>query len=427
MNHSPEISRRAALAYTTASLAAGCFGRPTPLAAADNLPAKPPARLPRVAAINTIYRFRSHAYHIAGRFIHGYSREGFHHQPPFKLVRMFNDQYPSDDLSREVCRRHDVQLCTSVAEALGGKQLDVDAVLLIAEHGDYPLNEFRQILYPRYKLFEQIVEVFRTSGRSVPVFSDKHLSYDHRLAARMVATSRELKFGLMAGSSIPVTWRRPEFEPPLGTPFREGLVTFGSDHPTPEVYLFHALEGLQCMLERRVGGETGVRSVTGLTGDAVWKAGDDGRWSWDLFRAALATSPSLNIGSVRENVERPVALLIEYRDGTRGTVINLSGHTTDLCFAGNVAGRQQPLATCFYLPAPPGAKYFNALVSNIERFFTSGRPPYPIERTLLTSTVLDLGMHSLHDNHPQQAPALEIRYTPPADSGFFRGSYTDAL
>ncbi|HEY5311380.1 MAG TPA: hypothetical protein VIK18_02630, partial [Pirellulales bacterium] len=162
-------------------------------------------------------------------------------------------------------------------------------------------------------------------------------------------------------------------------------------------------------------------------GDAVWKAGDDGRWSWDLLRAALATSPSLNVGSVRENVQRPVALLIEYRDGTRGAVINLSGHTTDICFAGSVAGRERPLATCFYLPAPPGAKYFNALVSNIERFFSSGRPPYPIGRTLLTSTVLDLGMHSLHESRPQQAAALDIRYTAPADSGFFRGSYTDAL
>jgi hypothetical protein len=386
-----------------------------------------PSPLPRVAAINTVYRFRSHAYHIAGRFIHGYSREGFHHQPPFKLVRMFNDQYPANDLSREVCRRHDIQLCSTVAEALGGKRLDVDAVLLIAEHGDYPTNEFNQILYPRYRLFEQIVGVFRSGGRGVPVFNDKHLSYDHRLAAKMVATSRELKFGLMAGSSIPVTWRRPEFEPPLGTPFREGLVTFGSDNPTPEVYLFHALEGLQCMLERRAGGESGVRSVTGLSGDAVWKAGDDGRWSWDLLRAALATSPSLNVGQVRENVRRPVALLIEYRDGTRGAVINLPEQTTDLCFAGKVAGRSQPPATCFYLPPPPGAKYFNALAHNIERFFTAGRPPYPIERTLLTSTVLDFGMHALHDGRKREDSALDIRYTAPADSGFFRGRYTDAL
>src|SRR5215469_9633646 len=111
-----------------------------------------PKRLPRVASINSVYRYKSHAYHIAGRFIHGYTREGVHHQPPFQLVRMYNDQYPDDDLSRDVCRRHKIELCRTVAEALGGDRLDVDAVLLICEHGDYPLNEFKQILYPRYEL-----------------------------------------------------------------------------------------------------------------------------------------------------------------------------------------------------------------------------------------------------------------------------------
>ncbi|HEV3024696.1 MAG TPA: hypothetical protein VGX76_19605, partial [Pirellulales bacterium] len=161
--------------------------------------AAPAKELPRVAAINSVYRYKSHAYHIAGRFIHGYQREGVHHQPPFHLARMYNDQYPKDDLGREACRRHGVGLSKTVAEALGGKAtLDVDALLLICEHGDYPVNEFGQILYPRYELFEQIVEVFRASGRSVPVFVDKHLSYDHRLAGKMVATARELGFGLMA-------------------------------------------------------------------------------------------------------------------------------------------------------------------------------------------------------------------------------------
>ena len=92
----------------------------------------------------------------------------------------------------------------SVEEALGGpNSLDVDAVLLIIEHGDYPVNEFGQVEYPRFEMFQKIVEVFRKSGRSVPVFVDKHLSYDHRKAAQMVATAQDMKFGLMAGSSLP--------------------------------------------------------------------------------------------------------------------------------------------------------------------------------------------------------------------------------
>ena len=426
-SHGP-LHRRGFLASSAALAAGAWLTQPGAQAAAEEDPTpgeSEPAPLPRVAAINTVYRFRSHAYHIAGRFIKGYSREGVHHQPPFKLVRMYNDQYPENDLGRQVCEKHGIELCSTVADALGGPSgLDVDAVLLIAEHGDYPENEYGQILYPRYELFQQIVEVFRRSGRGVPVFNDKHLSYDHRRAAEMVATAREMNFGLMAGSSLPVTWRRPEIEPPLDTPFTEGLVCYGG---SVEVYFIHGLETLQCMLERRAGGETGIARVQCLAGDAVWRAGDEGRWSWDLLRAALARSPSNNTGEPRDNVLKPYAILIEYLDGTRGTVLNLPEQVSDFTFAAQVRGAAEPLATCFYLPDPPGAKYFDPLTWNIERFFATGTPPYPVERTLLTSTVLDLAMHSLHDGGAaMESPALDVRYQAPADSGFFRGRYTDA-
>lgn len=384
--------------------------------------------MPRVAGINSVYWFKSHAYHIEGRILDGYTREGVHHQPQLKLVRMFNDQYPASDIGRETCAKRGVELAKTIADALGGaKGLDVDAVLLICEHGNYPQNALGQLLYPRYEMFEEITAVFRKAGRSVPVFVDKHLSYDHRNAAKMVATSRELKVPLMAGSSLPVTWRRPEIEPTLDTPFREGLSIFGFDPDRVEIYLFHALEVLQCMWERRRGGETGVARVRCLKGDDVWKAGDDGLWSWKLLEAALARCPSSNVGKVRDNVREPLALLIEYRDGTRATVLNLMEQVSELAFAATVEGRKEPTATCFVLPPPPGAKFFDPLTWHIERFFATGKPPYPIERTLLTTTLCDLALQSAHAGGKSiESPALDVRYTPPADSGFFRGRYTDA-
>ncbi len=383
---------------------------------------------PRVAAINSIYRLRSHAYHIAGRFIHGYTRNGFHHQPPFELVRMWNHQQPENDLGPSVCKAHGIELAKSIPEALGGKNgLDVDAVLLIIEHGDYPVNERGQVLYPRAEFFEQIVEVFQKAGRSVPVFVDKHLSHDHKLAAKMVATAKEMKFGLMAGSSLPVTWRRPEIEPIVGTPFQEAVVTFGFDRGSVEIYLFHALEVLQCMLERRAGGETGVKSVEFLQGDAVWKAGDDGRWSWRLANAALSRCASTNVGPVRENVLKPQAVLVEYLDGTRGAVLNLIEQTSEFAFAANIDGRTEPVSSCFYLPAPPGARFFDPLTYNIEKFFAAGTPPYPVERTLLTSTMTDLATLSQHEGGKVISnPALAVKYAAPQDSSFFRGPYIDA-
>jgi len=429
--HHPILTstRRNFLASAAALAGSAALGAPRTIQAADPIaPASAPRRKLRVAAINSIYRLRSHAYHICDRFILGYRRNGFHHQPPVQIVRMFNDQYPDDDLSRAHCKKFGIELCDTVEAALGGAgSLDVDGVLVIIEHGDYPLNEFQQVLYPRFEMFEKVVEVFRRSGKAVPVFVDKQLSYDHRRAAKMVELSRELKFGLMAGSSLPVTWRRPEIEPPVGTPFTEAVCTFGFDRASPEIYFIHALEVLQCMLERRAGGETGVKSLECLEGDAVWKAGDAGRWSWKLVEAAVARCESNNIGSIRHNVLKPQAILVEYRDGTKGAVVNLVEQVSEFGFAGFVKGSDQPVSSCFFLPPPPGARFFDPLSWNIERLLTSGQSPYPVERTLLTSTVLDLAMHSLKDGgKPQSGAALEIRYAAPADSGFFRGGVRDA-
>src|SRR5205823_14114158 len=66
-------------------------------------------------------------------------------------------------------------------------------VLLIAEHGDYPYNAKGQKLYPRHEYFQKIVEVFRRSGKSVPVFCDKHLSYDRKKGREMVETARRMR------------------------------------------------------------------------------------------------------------------------------------------------------------------------------------------------------------------------------------------
>src|SRR5439155_5697477 len=97
----------------------------------------------------------------------------------------------------------------------------------------------------------------------------------------------------------PFTWRRPELEPRLETPFEDALIAaFGP----VEVYGFHALEALQTMMERRQGGETGVKAVTCLVGKDVWKAGDAGRWSWELLEGALGRSETVNPGDIRVNV-----------------------------------------------------------------------------------------------------------------------------
>jgi hypothetical protein len=387
--------------------------------------AAPPRRLKRIAAIHTCYYLRSHSYHITGRFIHGYPVGGIHHQPGFRIARMYNDQYPHNDLSRGLAPRYGFEISGTVAEALGGAGgLDVDAVLLIGEHGQYPENEIGQQLYPRHKLFMEIADYYRKCGKTAPVFNDKHLSYDHKLAREMVDVSRALKFGFMAGSSLPVTWRRPELEPELGTPIVEGLVC---GYAPGERYAFHGLEALQVLMERRSTRETGVKAVTTLTGAAVWKAGDQGLWSKELLEAALRRSPSRNYGLPPDNVDNPVAILVEYLDGARGATLQLAEHVADFTFAGRVKDQRNPISTLFELPAAPGARYFSALTWNIEKLFETGKAPYPVERTLLTTTMLDFAMRSLAAGGKRmEDPSLEISYAVPADSGCFRGPASDA-
>jgi hypothetical protein len=431
-------SRRKFFAQAAAlTLAGGLHGPGTaketaPAGAIHTRPARPSTegRKP-IAVVATVYRPLAHAYHIAGRFLHGYAHDGQLHLPRHYVRSLYVDQAPENDMSRDLAREFDFQATREVADALtlGTGKLAVDGVLLIGEHGNYPRNDRGQILYPRYELMEQIVAVFRKTGKTVPVFNDKHLSYSWERAKKMVGWAEELKFPLMAGSSLPVTWRRPELELPLGAQVEDSLV---AAYGPLEVYGFHALEALQVMAERRKGGETGIKAVTCLTGKDVWKAGDDGRWSWDLLEAALARSESVNPGDVRKNVGSTavqgmpatpaLAFLVEYRDGTRGTALLLNGHVQDFTFACKVRGESKPQSCLFHLPPPPGAKYFDCLVANIEKLLENGKAPYPIERTLLTTGALEAAMESHYQRGNRVETAnLEVRYAAPAESGFVRG------
>src|SRR5205823_3879696 len=169
------------------------------------------------------------------------------------------------------------------------KELAVDGVLCIGEHGKYPTNDKGQILYPRRKFFEGVMDVFAKSKKSVPVFNDKHLAATWEDAKWMYDKSRELYVPFLAGSSVPVTWRRPELKLDKKCELVEAVqIGYGPF----EGYGFHALEGLQCMAERRKGFETGVKAVQCVQGEEMWKALDEGRWSKRLLEAAMKLVPA---------------------------------------------------------------------------------------------------------------------------------------
>ena len=386
----------------------------------------------RIAILATIYRLQSHAQHMGDRFMVGYPYAGAWHKPDMKVVSLYVDQKPAGDLSGDRAREFGLQVYPTVAETLrcGGKQLAVDAVLLIGEHGNYPRNEKGQILYPRYEFFEQCVKVFEEDGRAVPVYNDKHLSYSFEKAKAMVDASRRLRFPMLAGSSIPVTWRLPSIDLPLGCKIEDALmVGVGGSDPMD----FHALEGLQCMVERRRGGETGVKAVQMLEGDAVWKAGDDGRYSKELLTAALSRSDTplgltvedgrtqdlVASGELRKLAKKPAAYFIEYRDGLKATMLMLDGALKDFNFAARLQGVAQIQSTQFLLTPDPNVTYSACLMHKAEQMFETGVAPYPVERTLLVSGILESCLTSkLQGQTLLPTPQLAVAYKAPQRSQF---------
>ncbi len=428
------LTRRELLAAIPAVALAGCGGTG---------PEPPASGRPRLAAIVTEYRNKSHAQGIVDRFLDGYGWESTHYRPAMDVVSLYVDQRPENDLSRERQQRHAaLTIYPTIAEALtcGGDRLAVDGVLIIGEHGKYPRNDKGQTLYPRYEFFQKIVEVFRQSGRSVPVFNDKHLSWNWEWAKSMVETSRTIGFPFMAGSSLPITWRLPAVDVPFGADVVEGVcVGYGGI----DSYDFHGLESLQCLVERRKGGETGVRAVTAVRGGNVWRALQSGSWGsggcdLELFEACLCrsfrlASPREGYGNAYPEIVQmaalardPVLYRIEYADGLKGTFLLLDGLVQDFTAAVRIKGQAEPVSTQLYLPGLSWGEtlpnFFSPLVHHIETLVQTGTPPYPIERTLLTTGVLSAAIDSLHAGQKRiVTPDLErVRYLPPRESTFWR-------
>jgi len=362
----------------------------------------------KIAAIITEYRPRSHADVIVTKFLKGFPTDDGLLKPRVDIASMYIDQFPDTDIGRSIAAEHDVPIFPSIVKALtlGGNKLAVDGVLLIGEHGDYAWNEKEQHLFPRKYFMEQICGVLATSGRAVPIFNDKHLSYNWHDAKWMYDRAQQLGAPFMAGSSLPLGWRNPWLEYEFETPVEEAIAIGFSGL---DIYGFHTLETLQCMVERRVGGETGVAAVTCLEGGAVWQSSKDGLWSRELAEVACAPIENKPAGSMEQHCKNPALFLIEYRDGLRGAVLMLNGYVTDLAYAGNVGGVIQ--GTEFYLQNGEPHAHFSYLALNIEEMFVTNAPTYPVERTLLTSGVLEAALDSRHQGYVcLETPHLDIAY-----------------
>lgn len=389
----------------------------------------------RIAFIGTEVRTYSHPQEFLDRFALGYTWSGGWQAPRLEVASVYIDQISKGDLAKSRIAKYRLKQVSSVADALtlGTSKLAVDGVVIIGEHGNYPMNAKGQRLYPRYRWFQEIVKVFEQSGRACPVFNDKHLSTDWDECVQMVDASRRLGFPFLAGSSLSVTWRLPSIDVPWGAPLEESVcVGYGF----PDGYDLHCLETAQCMSERRRGGEVGIRSVHAMTNERLWEelAKPERETTRRLMTAGFCRSNTLPVDGgypsapvtfdwIRKTMPAMTAYFIEHRDGFRTSMI--MAPIQDFNYAGLRKDTGEIISCQMYLPLPLSnattADFFNPLVRHIETMVVNGRAPFPVERTLLTSGMVIGGVESLHAGQVRfETPKMQVAYMAPMESTYWR-------
>jgi hypothetical protein len=393
-------TRRRSLVSCTLALACSLFAVP--------LLAEPP----RLAGITTAYYHNSHADMILGRYLEGYMLESKPPYPTGKLASLYIEQFPTNDKGVRLAAEKKIPLFGTVREALtlGGDRLAVDGVLLVAEHGKYPESDTGSIIYPKRAMFAEIAKLCEAAEKPVPVFIDKHLADNWTDAKWIYDEAARLKMPLMAGSSLPGLWRHPPADTVRDTPLKEIAVL---SYHRLDSYGIHALEVVQCLAERRRGGETGVKQVRTLRGEAVWKALDEGVVDLELIEKLRATFKDRPIPSdkkLSELIKDPSLFVIDYNDGLRASVLTLDQLYIDWTAAWRYEdGSVQ--ATVFWAPEVRPMMHFSFLVQGLEPFLESGKPTWPVERTLLTTGMLDSLLISARDGgRLVETPHLAIEY-----------------
>ncbi|SDC96559.1 hypothetical protein SAMN02799630_01876 [Paenibacillus sp. UNCCL117] len=359
----------------------------------------------RIAAIVTEYRTNSHSEVIVGRLL-----GEFGYRPQVEIVSLYTDQVPSNDGSREMAVRYGLPLFPTIAEAIQLPAQDggLHGVVIIGEHGNYPKDDLRRTQYPRRRFLEETLQAMDGIGLRVPVFSDKFLSWRIEDTLWMYGEIVWRGIPFMGGSAIPHTTHAPAFDGGKLQRAKEWLVLSFSREI--EAYGYHALEVLQSLAERRPGGETGVKAITALEGEAVWRAMDGGEWPEELLLRALEVCRR-TAEHPRLSREPPVLFIVEYLDGARGYVLQQHDLTPRWGFAFRDDQGEVVSSVCMSEDERPFS-HFDILVRLIEQFMVTGREPFPKERVLVSSALINRAMESLSSRVRIETPELNIVYRP---------------
>ena len=370
--------------------------------------------LRKIAFLLDEFSAPSPAQQLLDRFLIGYPRDG--------ALRKFDDAEVSAYLTvssesnfgmRE--EDYDLEVARTAEKAVAG----ADAVVIVSRRPGALANEaFLKIA------LEQAPEgaacfVHGVLANSLP----SARNFATRAAARRIA--------LLAGTPLCVTWRLPEVDLIPGTALTEALIVVqvnplsGQPPATLGGAELQALDGLLPVIERRRGGESGIRSVRFLEGKNLWRAGEKGLWSWPLLAAALSRSHTpqgdpvqdgrtqdlAGLGLVPKLARNPRGWLLEHRDGLRTSILVLDGVVADFNFAVRTQSGDVLSAQLFRAPTP-AEHHFSRLAAVMEDFFRGSRAPWPVERNLLVAGLLEkFGKPASLTGQRLETPELNIAYS----------------
>lgn len=338
----------------------------------------------------------SPAQHLVDRFLMGYARDGEFHKPGQREVSayvMMTNEGGFDKRAEDFGLR----VASTAEQAVDG----ADAVVVVSRKPGVMAND---------RLLRIALD---RAPEGAACFVHGALSSNLALGREAVSVARSRKISLLAGSALNVAHRLPAVEVPAGTALSEALIVVqinqvmgpgqsGAGSGTLGGAEMNALEGLLPIIERRAGGESGIRSIRWMEGDDIWKAGDKGLWSRPLLAAALSRSNSpqgdpvldgrtqdiFGLGLVRKLARQPVAWQLTHHDGLKTTILVLDGVVNDFNFAVRSSNGRTFSAQLFRAP-PPVEQHYSLLMATIEDFLRGGASPWRVERNLLIAGLLE--------------------------------------
>lgn len=346
----------------------------------------PMPTLRQIAFVLDDFALQTPAQQLLDRFLLGYRRDGGFHKLDgvrITVARAVDLQSPSVAAGLLRARANEAGL--QLADLPAAVQ-NADAVIIV------PKNE--AAVPP-----ESLLTMVLTRGkRGASCFVHGALASSLAAARTFSTLAAARQITLASGTVLPVTWWLPQIDLPPQARVDEALIVVQGTSPLAEL---HALDGLLPVLERRAGGERGVRQVKFHSGRDLWRAGDRREWSWPLLSAALSRSDSpqgdaildgrtqdlVGLGLVPKLARTPRGWLIEHTDGVRSSLLVLDGVLADYNLAVRLADGSNLSAQLFRAPAP-AQEHFSRLAATLGDFFRTGTPPWPASRSLLTAGLL---------------------------------------